>query len=253
LKKLLLLFAFLVSGPAWSQQVMPPNQTSIAATQPTISATFPNRVRGAKIWVDGTEFTHYLRTDGNVVSLVPPYNLDYGTHQVQVQADNGQRAFWAFNVVNGNQGYYPGNSNSPYANNGQACPTNNGTGAYYPAYPNGGYSNNGYNNNSNNGYYYPSNNGHSNQNGYNNRPWGGQNGQAGYTNGANCENGTGNGNWNGSATGSLPPWANGNGNANGNNRHHERNRGGRNGNGNGNNGNGNGYHNRDWNRDFGES
>jgi hypothetical protein len=146
-KLILLFFGLIFTIPAWSQVLSPPNQSQINSTRPTISAEFNNRVRDARIWVDGTEFTDHMRTQGDSVVLVPPYNLDYGVHQVQIVADNGQQVNWAFAIVrngmnNGQGNTYPRN-NDPY---------------YYPNdggyYPNGGPGNSP----TNNGGYYPNDN-----------------------------------------------------------------------------------------------
>lgn len=176
-----MLLALLATVPAWAQNVSPPNQSATTAVQPTISAAFPDRVHQPRIWIDGTEFTHYLRTQGNTVTLVPPYNLDFGTHQVRMQ-NNDQQLAWSFAIVNpnGSQAYNPGYNNAGYGNvsysngsysnqgyynpgNTTQCPSNGQ--AYYPASANTGYSNGGY---SNTGAYYPgySNGGYSNSGAY---------------------------------------------------------------------------------------
>lgn len=131
--KFTLLFSFIFSLPVWAQVVNPPNRTQTTSTQPTISADFNSRVDNARIWVDGTEFTHYLRTRGDSVTLVPPYNLDYGRHQVQLQTDNNRQLAWSFDIVHGynNQTYYPNNNPNYYPNNN---PNNNPN--YYPNDPN---------------------------------------------------------------------------------------------------------------------
>lgn len=125
MKKLLILLPLIISGPSWAQVVNPPHQTVTPAVMPVISASFPDRVKKARIWVDGTEFTTYVQTRDNVVYLNPPYALDYGTHHVRVETDRQQVA-WNFSIVNPNerygprypnrgQGYYnPGNSNQGY-------------------------------------------------------------------------------------------------------------------------------------------
>lgn len=152
--KFTILFGFILSLPVWSQVVTPPNRAQTTSTQPTISADFNSRVDDARIWVDGTEFTHYLRTNGDTVSLVPPYNLDYGTHQVQLQTDNNRQLAWSFDIVHGynNQpGYYP---NSPN-NNPNYYPSNNPNNNpnYYPNNNPNYYPNNGPVYNDNQTYY----------------------------------------------------------------------------------------------------
>lgn len=121
MRKLIPLISLILSVPAWSQAVSPPDRAWTASPRPTISADFDSRVRGARVWVDGTEFTNYARTRGDTVTLVPPYNLDYGLHRVQVITNNGRRADWSFNIVNDDRAYTPNydpyyypNANDPY-------------------------------------------------------------------------------------------------------------------------------------------
>ncbi len=103
MNKLLVLISLFFTASAWGQSLSPPDRSQTKLTQPTISAEFNRQVNSARIWVDGKEFTRYARTNGNRVTLVPPYPLDYGVHQVQVNTNAGQRADWSFAIGNGNQ------------------------------------------------------------------------------------------------------------------------------------------------------
>lgn len=140
MKKIILLLCLAAGmSPVWAQNVNPPNRTLTSATQPQISVNFPDRVRKARIWVDGTEFTTYVQTQGNVVLLNPPYALDYGTHHVQVQADR-QRAAWSFTIANNGQAYHP-----EYHQPGYNQPGYHQPGYHQPGYNQPGYSQPGYN------------------------------------------------------------------------------------------------------------
>lgn len=136
MRKLIPLLSLILTAPAWSQAVSPPDRAWTTSLRPTISADFDGRVRNARVWVDGTEFTNYANTRGDTVTVVPPYNLDYGLHRVQILTNNGRRADWSFNIVNNDQAYTPGydpyypNRNDPYYYpNGSYYPDN---GTYYP-------------------------------------------------------------------------------------------------------------------------
>jgi hypothetical protein len=152
MRKLIFLLCLTFSIPAWSQVVSPPDRAYTTSVRPTISADYNTRVREARIWVDGTEFTHYARVNGDTVTLVPPYNLDYGTHQVAIETSNGRRTAWSFDIVRDDQAYRPGydpyyypNSRDPryYPNNSDPRYYPNNDPYYYPNDP----------------YYYPDNDG----------------------------------------------------------------------------------------------
>lgn len=103
MKKLIFALTLMFTAPSFAQAVLPHPQSATHATQPVISASFDQRVaNNARIWIDGTEFSGYARRDGNTVSLVPPYNLDYGVHQVRVDSGRGQTANWSFSIQNPN-------------------------------------------------------------------------------------------------------------------------------------------------------
>jgi hypothetical protein len=95
----LLLLLLLLLAPAAAQTVSPTPNSAIAAARPTISATFDRDVGYARIWVDGTEFSQYADRRGRTVQMVPPYNLDYGTHQVRVRTGSGETAQWSFQIA----------------------------------------------------------------------------------------------------------------------------------------------------------
>lgn len=146
MSKITILLALILSLPAWSQTVSPPHQARTTSVRPTISADLNTTTRGARIWVDGTEFTQYMRKQGDTVTLVPPYNLDYGVHQVQVLAPNGRQLAWNFAIVNNqaynyrynnNQTYYPSNNQTYYPNNSPYNYPNDTT--YYPSNNDGRY------------------------------------------------------------------------------------------------------------------
>lgn len=115
--------------PAWSQAVSPADRSRTTSLRPTISAQLDGNVRNARIWVDGTEFTHYLTTRGNTVSLVPPYNLDMGIHRVQLATGNGRETNWSFAIVH-NDAVYHG-PRDVYYNQGSDPYYNQGTSPYY--------------------------------------------------------------------------------------------------------------------------
>lgn len=142
MRKLIFLLCLTFSIPAWSQAVSPPDRAYTTSVRPTISADYNSRVRGARIWVDGTEFTRYARTSGDTVTLVPPYNLDYGTHHVQIVANNGRQTNWSFDIVRDDQAYRPG-YDPYYPNRDPYYYPNNNDPYYYPNDP----------------YYYPDNDG----------------------------------------------------------------------------------------------
>jgi hypothetical protein len=105
-----LLFALLLLAvPSLAQDLSPAPNSSVTAARPTITATFYQDVGHARIWIDGTEFTSYADHRGRTVRLVPPYNLDYGTHRVQVRTGFGGVAEWNFQIArNNNSGFNPG-------------------------------------------------------------------------------------------------------------------------------------------------
>lgn len=147
MRKLAILFSLLFALPSLAQQVTPSHQGHVTQTQPTIRADFNTRIRSARIWVDGQEFTGQARTRGESVTLVPPYPLDYGVHQVQVVTDDGRQANWNFAIVapnnqagyNNQPGYNP-HPNQPYNPGynqpGYRSPYTNQPN-YYPGYNNG--------------------------------------------------------------------------------------------------------------------
>lgn len=99
----LILLALALPGAA--QQLSPAPDSSVIWSRPTISATFYRDVGPARIWIDGTEFTAYADHRGNTVRLVPPYNLDYGTHRVKVRTSFGGKADWTFQIVPNDPGH----------------------------------------------------------------------------------------------------------------------------------------------------
>lgn len=113
MKKLILFISLILTLPSWAQQVSPPPQTATSAVRPTISADFNARVRDARVWVDGNEYSQYARVYGDTVTLIPPHNLGYGTHNVQVVTQNGRQANWSFQVEDPRTAYRYRN-NSPY-------------------------------------------------------------------------------------------------------------------------------------------
>ena len=144
MRKLALLLGLLLNLPALAQHVTPGHQSHVTQTQPTIRADFNNRVRNARVWVDGKDFSSQARTRGETVTLVPPYALDYGVHQVQIVTDDGRQANWNFAIVapNNNQGYnqpnYNPNYNPGYNQPGYRSPYSNQPNPYYyPGYHNG--------------------------------------------------------------------------------------------------------------------
>ncbi len=140
MRKLALLFCLLLGLPAMAQHVTPGHQSHITETQPTIRADFNTRIRNARIWVDGKEFTGQARTRGEAVTLVPPYPLDYGVHQVQVVTDDGRQANWNFAIVQPNNQGYNHRPNQPYNPGynqpGYSSPYSNQP-HYYPGYHHG--------------------------------------------------------------------------------------------------------------------
>ncbi len=112
----LIILVLLLTPSAWSQELTPAPNSATSAARPTIQAVFRDDVGRARIWVDGREFTGDADHRGRRVTLVPPYNLDYGTHRVQVRADNNQRADWNFtiqrNAGNQNGGWWNGSSST---------------------------------------------------------------------------------------------------------------------------------------------
>lgn len=144
MRRLTLLLSLLLSLPSLAQNLSPgPNQQT-NQSRPTISATFDRDVGRARIWIDGTEFTNSADHRGRTVSLVPPYNLDYGTHRVQVRTGYGATADWNFQIVNRPSGSWNnnGNNNGNWNNNGNNGNWNN----------NGNNGNNGNWNNGNQGW-----------------------------------------------------------------------------------------------------
>lgn len=116
MKRLLLLFAVLLTVPALAQTLSPAPNSTVVEGQPVISATFYQDVGRARIWVDGREFTDYADHRGRTVTLRPPYTLDFGTHRVQVRTSFGGVADWTFQITpgytnrpNAGQGWYNGN------------------------------------------------------------------------------------------------------------------------------------------------
>ena len=102
MKKLTLILTLSLAAAAWGQSVTPPHGSQTTSVRPPIRADFDRRVDDPRIWVDGIEFTHYVRSDRDTVYLNPPYNLDYGTHQVQVITEDGHQANWNFDIVDSN-------------------------------------------------------------------------------------------------------------------------------------------------------
>lgn len=125
MKKLKFLLALALTLPAWSQAVSPPDQAWTTSLRPTISADYDTRVSGARIWVDGKEFTSYARTRGDTVTLTPPYNLDYGRHRVQLMTSNGHQTNWSFNIVRNDQANVPNQDPYYYPNTDPYYPTSN--------------------------------------------------------------------------------------------------------------------------------
>ena len=110
--------------PVLGQTLTPPPRSQTADARPEIRADFDRRVDDARVWIDGIDFTHYVRTSGDTVYLTPPYNLDYGAHQVQVVTEEGYQANWSFSVVGRDRATrgayeYPNNRypNTRYPNN----------------------------------------------------------------------------------------------------------------------------------------
>ena len=131
MRKLTILFSLIMAQAAWSQAVSPPDRAFTTSVRPTVSADFNRQIHGARVWIDGVDFSNSARTYGDTVTVTPNYNLDYGLHQVQVVTDNGMRRDWSFNIVPNDQAtapiydpyYYP-NGNDPYYDR---------NGNYYPS------------------------------------------------------------------------------------------------------------------------
>ena len=114
MKKLTLILTLSLAAAAWGQSVTPPHGSQTTSVRPPIRADFDRRVDDPRIWVDGIEFTHYVRSDRDTVYLNPPYNLDYGTHQVQVITEDGHQANWNFDIVDSNySNRYPYDNSYP--------------------------------------------------------------------------------------------------------------------------------------------
>ena len=113
MKRLTLFLALLFALPALSQELSPAPGQQVIWSRPTIKATFYQDVGRARIWVDGTEMTNFADHRGRSVTLVPPYNLDYGTHQVRVKTSFGGVADWNFQIVNNDAGNRFPNANWP--------------------------------------------------------------------------------------------------------------------------------------------
>ena len=150
MRKLTILCSLILSQAAWSQSVSPPDRAFTTSTRPTVSADFNRQIQGARVWIDGVDFTNSARTYGDTVSVTPNYNLDYGLHQVQVVTNNGLRKSWSFNIVDNDQAtapnydpYYNGNRDDRYypnSNDPNYYPNDNDP-RYYPSsdgnyYPN---------------------------------------------------------------------------------------------------------------------
>lgn len=111
MKRFTLLLSLLLSLPGLAQSLSPAPNQQTNQSRPTISATFDRDVGRARIWIDGTEFTSSADHRGRTVTLVPPYNLDYGTHRVQVRTNYGATADWNFQIVNRPSGSWNNNGN----------------------------------------------------------------------------------------------------------------------------------------------
>jgi len=99
MRKTIIILTLLLTIPVLGQTVTPPPRSQTTDARPQIRADFDRRVDDARVWIDGIDFTHYVRTSGDTVYLTPPYNLDFGAHQVQVQTEEGYQANWSFSVV----------------------------------------------------------------------------------------------------------------------------------------------------------
>lgn len=99
MRKFTLLLTLFLTVPVLGQTVSPPPRTQTANPRPQIRADFDRRVDDARVYIDGIDFTHYVETRGDTVYLNPPYNLDFGAHQVQVITEEGYQANWSFSVV----------------------------------------------------------------------------------------------------------------------------------------------------------
>jgi hypothetical protein len=110
MKRSTLLFLLFLVVPGLAQELSPTPNSSVIWSRPTISATFYQDVGPARIWIDGTEFTAFADHHGRTVRLVPPYNLDYGTHRVRVRTNFGGVADWNFQIVQNDNGGNSGGS-----------------------------------------------------------------------------------------------------------------------------------------------
>lgn len=98
MKRSIPLLMMLLLTPVMAQTLTPAPNSATPAARPTIRASFSQDVGRARIWIDGREFTEFADHRGDTVTLQPPYNLDYGTHQVRVKTAYGQSAKWDFRI-----------------------------------------------------------------------------------------------------------------------------------------------------------
>lgn len=104
MKRLILFITIFLTLPGAAQDLSPAPNSQVIWSRPQISATFYQDVGPARIWVDGREFTSFADHHGRTVRLNPPYNLDYGTHRVQVRTNFGGVADWSFTIVQNDAG-----------------------------------------------------------------------------------------------------------------------------------------------------
>lgn len=99
-----LLLSLLCTLPSAAQNLTPSPNSTTSQARPTISATFDRDIGWARIWVDGIEFTNSADHRNRTIRLIPPYNLDYGIHRVQVRTAYGRTVNWNFEIARRGQG-----------------------------------------------------------------------------------------------------------------------------------------------------
>lgn len=95
-------------GGGGTATLSPGPGSRITTTRPTISARFNDSLTRARLWVDGQDFSSQVRVNGGTVSWTPNFNLDYGQHNVRVEAYNNfgysYPANWTFEIWQGGSG-----------------------------------------------------------------------------------------------------------------------------------------------------
>ncbi|MCA9792472.1 MAG: copper amine oxidase N-terminal domain-containing protein [Candidatus Eremiobacteraeota bacterium] len=98
-----------LNPPTQDVGMTPSYGSTVSVARPTIRAQFPQQVRPQtiQITVDGRDVTSQASKTSNWVNFVPGYDLQVGSHQVEVQATdrNGQYVHQQWNFYTDNYAY----------------------------------------------------------------------------------------------------------------------------------------------------